>query len=233
MGIAVRPAGRRARLSAARRPGALPRPTSSSSPPSTPAELAEQLGPPGGLRAALPGALGRGLSTRPASDSPPLRRTRILIVVGFGVFVFLGISRDAGPRAERDRHRALARARGRRGAGARRRARGAARARPPARAQPACVAATDDVRGQAQAPGRRRDPPVPPERPAPADDAAPAPAAWPGARAAGLPVVQCVRVRRDGPLSGARRRAALDLRADRQRGELPPSEPRTCRRSPC
>jgi hypothetical protein len=38
----------------------------------------------------------------------------------------------------------------------------------------------------------------------------------------GLPVVQCVRVRREGPLTGGRRAAALAVGSHRTPGALPP-----------
>ena len=104
MGIAVRPAGRRARVSAPRRPRALPgrlprgrrRARHERSPSSS-----------GRQEASVQRFLelnGRRFPIRPAYETPrPLRRTRVLIVVGFALFFFLGDQRDAGPRAGRDR----------------------------------------------------------------------------------------------------------------------------------
>ena len=69
--------------------------------------------------------------------------------------------------------------------------------------EPACVAATEAFVAKLKRPGRRLDPPVPPVDPAAADARGRAPAASPGVPGDGLPVVQCVRVRRDGPLTGA------------------------------
>ena len=92
-----------------------------------------------------------------------MRRKRILIIAGFGVFVFLGISLMlaralSATGTERSRVLELAR-----GAGARGRRAVLARhpgVRPPARLR----GRHRDLRGQAQAPGPGRDPAVPPER---------------------------------------------------------------------
>ena len=109
---------------------------------------------------------------------------------------------DAGPRAERDRHRAFARGRGR--AAPRRKGthRRVLRHTPACAQEPACVAATDAFVAQADAARRRRDPPVPPVG-ADAGDERGRHRPRGLARRRRRPVVQCVRVRREGPLSGA------------------------------
>jgi hypothetical protein len=130
-----------------------------------------------------------------------LRRTRILIVAGFGVFVFLGISAMlaralSATGTERARVLEVVRAE----------ARGDARAvvaRMPACArEPACVAATTAVVAELRRPGDIQILQYRPAAQMPVTNGiGTGRVAW---RAGdGDPVVQCVRVRREGPLSGA------------------------------
>jgi hypothetical protein len=131
-----------------------------------------------------------------------VRRTRVLIVAGFGVFVFIGISlmlaRGLSATAtERSRVLEVAEAQ----------ARGDARAvlaRTPACArEPACAAATEAFVAELKRPGDVEILQYTPSIQLPLTNAtATGRVAWRAGRT-GLPVVQCVRVRRDGPLSGA------------------------------
>jgi hypothetical protein len=131
-----------------------------------------------------------------------LRRTRILILAGFGLFFFLGVSLMlaralSATGTERSRVLGLVRSE----------ARGDARdvlARIPAcAAQPACVASTEAFVAKLKRPG---DVEILQYRPS---VQLPMTRATGTGRVAwrtlpnGLPVVQCVRVRRDGPLTGA------------------------------
>lgn len=131
-----------------------------------------------------------------------MRRTRIWIVAGFGVFVFLAISvllarALSATGTERGKVRELAEAQARGDADA-------VLAQTPACArEPACAAAT-----RAFVPGLKRSGEVEilqyrPSVQMPLTNAVgTGRLAW-RAGIDGLPVVQCVRVRRDGPLSGA------------------------------
>jgi hypothetical protein len=139
-----------------------------------------------------------------------LRRTRILILAGFGVFVFLAISAllaralsaTGTERArvlemtERSRVLELAQAE----------ARGDARAvlnsTPACEAQPACIAATRAFVTRLKRPGDVEILQYQPSVNLPlTTETATGRVAW--RAGAGLPVVQCVRVRREGPISGA------------------------------
>jgi hypothetical protein len=131
-----------------------------------------------------------------------LARTRILILAGFGLFVFLGISvmlarALSATGTERARVLELARAQ----------ARGDVRAvlaRTPACArQPACAAATQAFVARLRRAGEVEILQYRPSVQLPMTRAnGTGRVAW-RAGASGLPVVQCVRVRRDGPLTGA------------------------------
>jgi hypothetical protein len=131
-----------------------------------------------------------------------VRRTRVLIIVGFGLFVFLGITLMlaralSATGTERSHVLEIARAQ----------ARGDAQAvldRTPACArQPACVAATEAFVAKLKRPGDVAILQYKPSIQLPLTRAvATGRVAW-RAGTDGLPVVQCVRVRRDGPLTGA------------------------------
>ena len=202
--------------------------TSSSSPPSTRARWPSSSAARRRRCSASSSSRAR-TSRRPADGRGSIagtRRTqrpappRVLIAVAFAVFVFLGVSRAARPRAERRRRRARRGARRRAGRGARRRRRAcsadcrrARRARLRRRRR-ARRAASSSARarskilpvravgaGRADARDRHR-----PRRLA--------------RRHRRLPVVQCVRVRRDGPLTGGGVELLSRLGADRRRGGL-------------
>jgi hypothetical protein len=130
-----------------------------------------------------------------------LRRTRALIAVGFLAFVFLGISALlaralSAPGTERSRVLAVATAQ----------ARGDARAvlalTPACARQPACAATTRAFVAKLRRPG---DVEILQYRPSVqvtlTRTTGTGRVAWRAGRT-GLPVVQCVRVRRDGPLTG-------------------------------
>ena len=130
-----------------------------------------------------------------------MRRTRILIVVGFLVFVFLGVSAmlaralsAAGTERSHVADVAKAEARG-----------DASRVLdlvPACKDQPACAATTREFVAKLKRPGAveilRYDPSV---QVTFTRTAGTGRIAW-RAGSNGLPVVQCVRVRRDGPLTG-------------------------------
>jgi hypothetical protein len=129
-----------------------------------------------------------------------LRRSRVLLVVAFLVFVFLGISAllaralsAAG--AERARVLDVARAQ------ARGDVRRVLQLTPACAAQPACAAATREFVVKLARPG---DIEILQYRPSVqvtfTRTTGTGRVAWRAGR--GLPVVQCVRVRRDGPLTG-------------------------------
>jgi hypothetical protein len=130
-----------------------------------------------------------------------LRRKRILIVAGFGVFVFLGISAMlaralSATGTERSRVLELVQAE----------ARGDARAvlagTPACSREPACVAATDAFVARLKQPGEVEILQYRPAVQLPLTRVtATGRVAW--RAGTGAPVVQCVRVRRDGPLTGA------------------------------
>jgi hypothetical protein len=131
-----------------------------------------------------------------------VRRTRILIAVAFAVFVFAGLS--------------LLLARGLSGAGAERgkvldvlrdQARGDAAAAlkdmPACRAQEACVIATRERVAKLERPGKVEVLTYTPSTQlALTRQVGTGRVAW--RAGTGRPVVQCVRVRRDGPLTGAK-----------------------------
>jgi hypothetical protein len=131
-----------------------------------------------------------------------MRRPQVLIVVGFGVFVFLGISLMlarslSATGTERNKVQEIAEAQ----------ARGDAKAvlqRTPACArEPACVASTDAFVAKLKRPGFVQILQYEPSVQLPLTDVVgTGRVAWRAGKN-GYPVVQCVRVRRDGPLSGA------------------------------
>ena len=131
-----------------------------------------------------------------------MRRTRVLILVGLGVFFFLGISvllaRSLSATAtERSRVLDIVEAQ----------ARGDAKAvldkTPACARQPACVAATEAFVAKLRRPGAISILQYRPSIQLPLTRAvATGRVAW-RAGADGFPVVQCVRVRRDGPVTGA------------------------------
>jgi hypothetical protein len=130
-----------------------------------------------------------------------LRRTRIIIVAGFLAFVFLGISAMlaralSATGTERSRVLDLVRAE----------ARGDARTvlagTPACRREPACVAATNAFVAELRRPGEVEILQYRPGVQLPLTRVtATGRVAW--RAGSGAPVVQCVRVRRDGPLTGA------------------------------
>jgi hypothetical protein len=131
-----------------------------------------------------------------------MRRTRIYLVAGFGVFVFLGISLMlaralSATGTERSKVLEIAEAQ------ARGDARAVLRQTPACAKEPACAAATDAFVPKLK---RRGEVEILQYRPSvqlPLTDAVgTGRVAW-RAGTDGLPIVQCVRVRRDGPLSGA------------------------------
>jgi hypothetical protein len=131
-----------------------------------------------------------------------VRRTRILILAGFGAFVFLGIALMlaralSATGTERSRVVEIVRAQ----------ARGdtkAVLARTPACAdEPACVSATEAFVEKLRRPGDVAILQYRPSVQMPLTRAVgTGRVAW-RAGTDGYPVVQCVRVRRDGPLTGA------------------------------
>jgi hypothetical protein len=131
-----------------------------------------------------------------------MRRTRVYLIAGFGIFVFLGISLMlaralSATGTERSKVLEIAAAQARGDAEA-------VLARTPACArEPACVAATDAFVSKLKRPGEVEILQYRPSVQLPLTDAiGTGRVAW-RAGTDGLPVVQCVRVRRDGPLSGA------------------------------
>jgi hypothetical protein len=130
-----------------------------------------------------------------------MRRSQLYILLGFGALFFIGISLMlarslSATGTERAKVREIAEAQ----------ARGDAKAvlqRTPACAkEPACVAATDAFVGKLKRPGDVEILQYRPSVQLPLTDAVgTGRVAWRAGN--GFPVVQCVRVRRDGPLSGA------------------------------
>jgi hypothetical protein len=130
-----------------------------------------------------------------------VRRSQLYILIGFGAFVFLGITLMlarslSATGTERSKVTEIAEAQ----------ARGDARAvlrRTPACAQePACVAATDAFVARLKRPGNVEILQYRPSVQLPLTNVVgTGRVAW--RVGDGLPVVQCVRVRRAGPLSGA------------------------------
>ena len=148
-----------------------------------------------------------------------MRRAGVVTAIAFGTFVFLGI--------------AFLLARGLTGAGAERgsvlevlraQARGDAAAvlgrLPACRREAACARGHARAGGEAAPRRARGDPHLPPQRAAlaHAPGRARARVAW--RAGTGRPVVQCVRVRREGPLTGGGRRAAGRVGPDRARRRL-------------
>ena len=131
-----------------------------------------------------------------------MKRSQLYIVIGFGVFVFLGISLMlarslSATGAERSKVLEVAKAQ----------ARGDAKAvlhdTPACAEEPACVAATDAFVSRLKRPGDVEILQYRPSVQLPLTNVVgTGRVAWRAGRD-GLPVVQCVRVRRDGPLSGA------------------------------
>ena len=130
-----------------------------------------------------------------------MRRTQILIVVGFGVFLFIGISAMlaralSATGTERGRVLAIAKAEARGDAGA------VLRLTPACEQQPACAATTRAFVAKLKRPG---DVEIlqylPSVQVTFTRTTGTGRIAWRAGRN-GLPVVQCVRVRRDGPLTG-------------------------------
>jgi hypothetical protein len=130
-----------------------------------------------------------------------VRRTRIRIAIGFAVFVFLGLSALlarglTGAGTERSQVLALIQAQARGDAG------GVLAKLPACRAQPACVQLQRDRVAQLRRPGKVQ---ILTYRPsvqvALTRRTGVGRVAWRAGTSG--PVVQCVRVRRDGPLSGA------------------------------
>ena len=171
------------------------------SPPSTPAASGAAR-PPGAVGARFLELSGDGFAghgARPRTWRGMRRRPAILIAAGFGLFVFLGLSfllarGLTGASAERGEG-----ARRARGAGARRRRRGA-------RELPACRR-SPPARRSARSAARAAPRPAACRSSTTAEHAAVAHApdrlgACRLARGGELPVVQCVRVRREGPLTG-------------------------------
>ena len=131
-----------------------------------------------------------------------MRRKRILIIAGFGVFVFLGISLMlarslSSTGTERSKVLELARAQ------ARGDAKAVLRDTPACAEEPACVAATDAFVSKLKRAGDVEILQYRPSVQLPLTNAVgTGRVAWRAGRD-GLPVVQCVRARRDGPLTGA------------------------------
>ncbi len=130
-----------------------------------------------------------------------MRRTRILIVVGFLIFVFLGVSAMlaralSAAGTERNSVLDVARAEARGDAGT------VLKLTPACEAETACAATTREFVAKLRRPGDveilRYDPSV---QVTFTRRLGTGRIAWRAGRQ-GLPVVQCVRVRRDGPLTG-------------------------------
>ena len=131
-----------------------------------------------------------------------MRRSQLYILIGFGTFVFLGISLMlaralSATGTERAKVEDIAEAQARGDAQA------VLRRTPACAREPACVAATDAFVAKLKRPGDVEILQYRPSIQLPLTDAVgTGRVAW-RAGMNGLPVVQCVRVRRDGPLSGA------------------------------
>ena len=220
-GDRVRPAGRRARLPAARRPGALPRGLPRASPPSTRASWPSssiarrpRSSASSSSRAttshARPASL-RGRAPRRASLHPRrLRRLRLPR--------HLAAARPRLTGSGNERAEVLAlRAR----PGARRRRSGARPAARLPRASPPARTTTRDRVAELRRPGAvQMLTYTPSTRLALTRKTGTGRVAW---RAGdGLPVVQCVRVRRDGPLTGGAVELLSVLGPDRRRGGCAP-----------
>jgi hypothetical protein len=131
-----------------------------------------------------------------------VRRTQLWIVVGFGAFVFLGITLMlaralSATGTERSKVLEIAQAQ------ARGDAKAVLRRIPACAREPACAATTDAFVTRLKQPGDVEILQYRPSVQLPLTDAVgTGRVAW-RAGTNGLPVVQCVRVRRDGPLSGS------------------------------
>ena len=131
-----------------------------------------------------------------------MRRSQLYLLIGFGTFVFLGISLMlarslSSTGTERSKVLEIARAQ------ARGDAKAVLRDTPACAEEPACVAATDAFVSKLKRPGDVEILQYRPSVQLPLTNAVgTGRVAWRAGRD-GLPVVQCVRVRRNGPLSGA------------------------------
>ena len=131
-----------------------------------------------------------------------MRRTRILILAGFGAFVFLGISLMlaralSATGTERSKVVEIVEAQ------ARGDAKSVLKRTPACAREPACASSTDAFVAKLKRSGDVEILQYRPSVQLPLTDAVgTGRVAW-RAGGDGLPVVQCVRVRRDGPLSGA------------------------------
>ena len=131
-----------------------------------------------------------------------MRRSQLYILIGFGAFFFLGITLMlaralSATGTERSKVTEIAEAQ------ARGDARAVLRETPACAKEPACVAATDAFVAKLKRPGEVEILQYRPSIQLPLTNAVgTGRLAW-RAGSDGLPVVQCVRVRRDGPLSGA------------------------------
>jgi hypothetical protein len=131
-----------------------------------------------------------------------MRRSQLYILIGFGAFFFLGISvmlarSLSATGTERSKVTAITEAQARGDAEA------VLRQIPACAKEPACVAATDAFVAKLKRPGEVEILQYRPSIQLPLTNAVgTGRLAW-RAGSDGLPVVQCVRVRRDGPLSGA------------------------------
>jgi hypothetical protein len=131
-----------------------------------------------------------------------VRRSQLYILIGFGAFFFLGITLMlaralSATGTERSKVTEIAEAQ------ARGDARAVLRETPACAKEPACVAATDAFVAKLKRPGEVEILQYRPSIQLPLTNAVgTGRLAW-RAGSDGLPVVQCVRVRRDGPLSGA------------------------------
>ena len=132
-----------------------------------------------------------------------MRRSQLYILIGFGAYFFLGITLMlaralSATGTERSKVTEIAEAQ------ARGDARAVLRETPACAKEPACVAATDAFVAKLKRPGEVEILQYRPSIQLPLTNAVgTGRLAW-RAGSDGLPVVQCVRVRRDGPLSGAK-----------------------------
>jgi hypothetical protein len=130
-----------------------------------------------------------------------MRRPQLFILIGFGVFVFLAISAMvarslSATGTERARVLEVARAQARGDAGA------VLAATPACAREPACKAATEAFVARLKRPGSVQILQYRPSVNLPlTTETGTGRVAWRAGTS--LPVVQCVRVRREGPLSGA------------------------------
>jgi len=131
-----------------------------------------------------------------------LRRSQLYVLIGIAVFLFLAVSvmlarALSATGTERSRVLEIAKAQARGDAGA------VLQATPACRAQPACVAATRDFVPKLKKPGPVEILQYRPSVNLPlTNETATGRVAWRAGTS--LPVVQCVRVHREGPVSGAK-----------------------------